>query len=97
MLVRRSADVSGKRKDGALRFRRAQRSRSPVAYWYKNNMAVFSVWELRGTAAHSVSKVSKILGDIGGGWLLPHRKLANEVLDHLPTLLIITKFWADEG
>jgi hypothetical protein len=95
MLVRRSADVSGKRKDGALRFRRAQRSRSQVAYWYKNNMAVFSVWELRGTAAHSVSKVLKILG--GGGLLLPHRKLANEVLDHLPTLLIITKFWADEG
>ena len=32
MLVGRSADVSGKRKDGALRFRRAQRSRSQVAY-----------------------------------------------------------------
>ena len=32
MLVGRSADVAGKRKDGALRFRRAQRSRSQVAY-----------------------------------------------------------------
>ena len=30
-----------------------------------------------------------------GGMLLPRRKLAKEVLDHLPTLLIITKSWVD--